>query len=175
MYYTLVFLAVLLAPFMAGAAPTPTRPGLGYAAVRPTTTHRAKPSVVTPPPCVAMDPPPSEEETRARFDEFANAFLVTRNLTNAFEYVSSVYINHNPFAEDGPNAALDFLDTMWNTTKIAPIRTAFKGDQGWLNYIAAGMGEIVDRFRWEAGCIVEHWDQEEIFPEEALAHYPPHA
>lgn len=27
---------------------------------------------------------------------------------------------------------------------------------GWLNYNASGIGEVVDRFRWEGGCIVEH-------------------
>jgi hypothetical protein len=29
-------------------------------------------------------------------------------------------------------------------------------NMSWVNYRAGGMGEIVDRFRWEAGCIVEH-------------------
>lgn len=27
---------------------------------------------------------------------------------------------------------------------------------GWLNYNASGVGEVIDRFRWENGCIVEH-------------------
>lgn len=35
------------------------------------------------------------------------------------------------------------------------LRTAFKEPQSWLNY-RSGFGEIVDRFRWEGGCIVEH-------------------
>ena len=26
----------------------------------------------------------------------------------------------------------------------------------WVNYRAGGIGEVVDRFRWEGGCIVEH-------------------
>lgn len=52
----------------------------------------ARQAVVTPPPCVAMVPEPTEEETEARFDRFANAFLVTKNLTEAFEYISSTYI-----------------------------------------------------------------------------------
>jgi predicted SnoaL-like aldol condensation-catalyzing enzyme len=64
--------------------------------------------------------------------------------------------NHNPFAEDGPDAALDFLGPVWPTTEIIVLRTAFNGSQGWLNYQASGIGTIVDRFRWESGCIVEH-------------------
>lgn len=48
-------------------------------------------AVIAPPPCVAMAPPPSAEETQARFDQFADAFLVAKNLTNAFEYISASY------------------------------------------------------------------------------------
>lgn len=96
--------------------------------------------------------------------------------------------NHNPFAEDGPDAALDVLGPIWPTVQITPLRTAFKGDMGWLEYNASGIGRVVDRFRWEKGCIVEHvstevrrkkaviynlcidansykWDQGEQFPE----------
>ncbi|KAI0010735.1 hypothetical protein F4779DRAFT_283594 [Xylariaceae sp. FL0662B] len=123
-------------------------------------------AVVTPPPCVAINPPPDEEATKARFDEFAAELTVRKNLTAAFEYISASYKNHNPLAEDGPNAALDVLGPLWSSTQITPLRTAFKNNQGWLNYEASGMGEVVDRFRWEAGCIVEHWDQGERFPEE---------
>lgn len=27
---------------------------------------------------------------------------------------------------------------------------------GWLEYDASGIGRVVDRYRWEEGCIVEH-------------------
>ncbi|KAL7620094.1 hypothetical protein AAE478_010644 [Parahypoxylon ruwenzoriense] len=149
-------LAVLLAPPGPVAAPVSTLAGSLYTLTPPTKVRHARQGVVTPPPCVALDPPPSEEETHAKFVNFADAFMVKRNLTNAFEYISSLYINHNPYAEDGPDAALDVLGKMWNSTKITPLRTAFKGDQGWLNYEASGVGEIIDRYRWEAGCIAEH-------------------
>lgn len=36
------------------------------------------------------------------------------------------------------------------------LRTTFKGNYGWLNYKAGGLGEVVDRYRWDSGCIVEH-------------------
>lgn len=26
----------------------------------------------------------------------------------------------------------------------------------WVNYRSGGFGEVVDRFRWDAGCIAEH-------------------
>jgi hypothetical protein len=45
-----------------------------------------------PPPCQPLSPAPTEDETRARFDKFANAFLVTKNITEAFTYISAGYI-----------------------------------------------------------------------------------
>jgi predicted SnoaL-like aldol condensation-catalyzing enzyme len=146
MHPILVSLALCAVPACAIAIPE----------IEPTTVIASQKAIVTPPPCVAIVPAPSEAETEKRHDEFANAFLVTKNLTNAFEYISSTYINHNPFAEDGPDAALDFLGPVWPTTEIIVLRTAFNGSQGWLNYQASGIGTIVDRFRWESGCIVEH-------------------
>ncbi|KAG5655544.1 hypothetical protein KAF25_003881 [Fusarium avenaceum] len=73
-------------------------------------------------------------------------------------------INHNPFADDGSDAAFDFLAPVWPTTNISLHRTLFRGNMGWLNYNASGVGEVIDRFRWENGCIVEHWDVGEVWP-----------
>lgn len=64
--------------------------------------------------------------------------------------------NNNPFADDGPAAALDFLAPVWPSVNITVLRLAFKGNMGWLNYNTSGFGEVVDRFRWENGCIREH-------------------
>ncbi|KAK2806753.1 hypothetical protein FQN50_005753 [Emmonsiellopsis sp. PD_5] len=169
---TLPFFTLLLAPLTALAAPSPNpRPntGTGTAISAPPSKviNARQGAVVTPPPCVAMDPAPTEAETEARFDIFAEAFLVRKNLTEAFEFISSTYINHNPMAGDGPNAALDALGPFWSGLQITVLGTAFEGEFGWLNYQSSMVGEVVDRFRWEAGCIVEHWDQGEQFPADA--------
>ncbi|XXH01044.1 60S ribosomal protein L28 [Hypoxylon texense] len=154
----ITLLAILLAPLGAVAAPAPTRTTSLYGRLPPSKAMSARSWVVTPPPCVALDPAPSEEETEARFDEFADALIVQRNLTRAFEYISATYINHDPaITGDGPNAALDGLSMFWNFTTLTPLRQTFIDDQGWLNYQASGIGTIVDRFRFEAGCIVEHF------------------
>ncbi|KAF4624602.1 hypothetical protein G7Y89_g13569 [Cudoniella acicularis] len=155
-----ILAALLLAPLSSLAAPSPIQN-----ASPPSRVIHASEAVVTPPPCKAIVPAPTEEETHARFDEFANAFLVTKNITNAFEYISSVYINHNPYAKaNGPDAALDILGPIWSGLDITVLRTKFNGTFGWLNYNVTTMGEVVDRYRWEDGCIVEHWDQGEKFP-----------
>ncbi|ORY56918.1 uncharacterized protein BCR38DRAFT_450356 [Pseudomassariella vexata] len=159
----LTFLAVLSAPLAALAAPTVGTPVRALPPSR-ILDSRAE-AVVTPPPCVAISPAPSVNETQARSEAFANAFLVKKNLTEAFTYIAASYRNHNPFASgDGPGPALDVLGPVWPTVQITVLRTKFQSPQSWLNYRVSGMGEIVDRYRWEAGCIVEHWDQGEQFP-----------
>ncbi len=45
-----------------------------------------------PPPCVRQSPPPDAAETEARFNKFANAFIVTKNITEAFLYITEDYI-----------------------------------------------------------------------------------
>ncbi|KAK0722061.1 hypothetical protein B0T26DRAFT_621979, partial [Lasiosphaeria miniovina] len=118
-----------------------------------------------PAPCQPLSPPPTEQETAARFEKFAHAFIDVKNLTEAFTYISSVYRNHNPYAaKDGPDAALDVLGPLWDTVTITPLRRTFKGDTGWLNYQTDLFGEVVDRFRLQDGCIIEHWDQGEGYP-----------
>lgn len=82
---------MVLSALLAVAAAVPHQP--------PTPVIAARQSVVTPPPCEAMDPAPSAEETEQRFNEFADAFLVEQNITRAFEYISSTYIVSVVFAK----------------------------------------------------------------------------
>lgn len=49
-------------------------------------------SLPAPPPCVRTTPAPSECQTEARFNEFANAFIVTKNITEAFTFITEDYI-----------------------------------------------------------------------------------
>ncbi|KAI1630941.1 hypothetical protein F4809DRAFT_634587 [Biscogniauxia mediterranea] len=114
--------------------------------------------------CTRITPAPTEEETETRFDEFENLFLVKKDVYAAFEYILPEYINHNPLVENGAQNALDLLGPIWANQTITVLRTKFEGNMSWLNY-RSGFGEIVDRFRWEDGCIAEHWDQGEKFPE----------
>ena len=78
--------SLLIAPLAVLATPSPV--------VDPRAPSRVVEAraVVTPPPCKAISPPPTEAETKARHDAFASAFLVRKNLTEAFTYISSTYI-----------------------------------------------------------------------------------
>ncbi|CAG8959475.1 hypothetical protein HYFRA_00001373 [Hymenoscyphus fraxineus] len=122
---------------------------------------------VKPTPCVRIVPEPCEEDTKARFEAFADAFIgPNKDISEAFSYIVQDYINHNPIAEDGFDAAWDVLSPIWPTVEITPIRQTFISPQGWVNYNTS-FGTVVDRFRWEGGCIAEHWDEGEVYPEEA--------
>lgn len=83
---TSVSFFLLVAPFGALAAPTPSED------VIPSRVHQAR-AVVTPAPCqLQLNPPPTEQESAERFEKFAHAFLETKNLTEAFEYIDAAYI-----------------------------------------------------------------------------------
>jgi hypothetical protein len=73
-------LFALLAPLAAVASPVSSFALIG----------RANP--VKPKPCAALDPAPDANQTAVRFNDFANAFIVTKNITHAFEYIAQNYI-----------------------------------------------------------------------------------
>ncbi|SPO07035.1 uncharacterized protein DNG_09729 [Cephalotrichum gorgonifer] len=153
-----VVAALLLSPF-ALAAPS----GTGTAVEAPSRVIAARQGIVTPEPCQRQDPPPTEEETEALFDQFVQAFITEADISEAFKYIVEDYINHNPLAQNGFANALDILGPFWGGQQLTLIRTHFEGDMSWVNY-RSSFGNIVDRFRWEGGCIAEHWDQGEQFP-----------
>ncbi|RYC79603.1 hypothetical protein BFJ63_vAg17510 [Fusarium oxysporum f. sp. narcissi] len=154
---TILFLAASItqAPQAAQAASVPVG---GVIDIRQTTI------LPPPPPCQPLVPPPCEAETEKRTKEFANAFIVTKNITEAFTYISAGNQNHNPLAKNGSESAWNILSLIWPSINITVLRTTFRGNMGWLNCNASRIGEVVDRFRWDAGCIAEHWDQGEKFP-----------
>ncbi|KAI8932591.1 hypothetical protein NX059_010095 [Plenodomus lindquistii] len=155
MQITLI-LSALLAPVAVLAAPLDT-PGQNNAVVK----RQAAP--VKPPPCVRV-PGTTVAQTKARSIAFAHAFIYEQDITEAFTYIAQDYINHNPFAQNGSDSAWGILSPLWASQNITPIRTTFQNPQSWLNYETGTFGEVVDRFRWEEGCIAEHWDQGETFP-----------
>lgn len=63
--------------------------------------------------------------------------------------------NHNPLAGNGSASAWALLSPIWGGLNITVFGTKFRGDMSWLNS-RNDFGAVVDRFRWEGGCIVEH-------------------
>ncbi|KAK4151655.1 hypothetical protein C8A00DRAFT_16974 [Chaetomidium leptoderma] len=149
--------ALLAAPLSVAALPTSN-------AGEPTSLLSAR-QRRAPPPCVRMDPAPTEEETNARFAAFVEAFVgKSKSISKAFEHIAADYINHNPMAKNGSASAWGILSPFWDSSSTTYIRSKIDGNMSWVNYRAGGIGEVVDRFRWEGGCIAEHWDQGEKYP-----------
>lgn len=140
-------LAVCLAPLAVLAAPAEP---LHHATLA---RRQARPT--KPVPCVRQMNT-TEAETKTRSDAFAQAFIYKKDISEAFKYISKDYINHNPAAQNGSDSAWNILSPIWGSQTITPLRTAFKAPQSWLNYRTGSFGEVVDRYRWEGGCIVEH-------------------
>lgn len=57
--------------------------------------------------CTAIDPAPSVAETKARAKKFAHAFVVTKNLEEAFGYISGTTYTVSALPQDA--AGLDSL------------------------------------------------------------------
>lgn len=81
----------LLAPLATLAAPSSH-----HDKIKMNLSTRQNASLTKPAPCVPAVPAPSEAETEARFDKFANAFIVTKNITEAIEYITESYIVSHP-------------------------------------------------------------------------------
>ncbi|KAK2073200.1 hypothetical protein P8C59_007498 [Phyllachora maydis] len=140
------------------AAPPKADPGAGAGGPRQ-----------APAPCVRVtSPAPTTQATRARFNDFARAFLDEKNITRAFGFIAADYVNHDTQAQQGQNgaaAAWAALSPQWEKM-AADLRkegTAFQMPDGWLHYQLKGK-DVVDRYRWNGNCIVEHWDQGEKMP-----------
>jgi predicted SnoaL-like aldol condensation-catalyzing enzyme len=145
-----LILTALLAPLAIIASPIDS--------ITPRQSRPTKPT-----PCLRA-PNTTSAETSLRASSFAQAFIYQKNITAAFTYIANDYINHNPAAQNGFDSAWNILSPIWGSQSITPLRTKFEGTQSWLNYRTGSFGEVVDRYRWEGGCIVEHWDQGEKFP-----------
>ncbi|KAK3319853.1 hypothetical protein B0T19DRAFT_273419 [Cercophora scortea] len=113
--------------------------------------------------CAKIFPAPGDAEVKNRHDKFVDAFLVKKDVALAFENIAPEYVNHNPFAQNGAAWALNFLKDIWGSQQITIRRTLYRNNTSWINYDGS-WGTIIDRYRWEGGCIVEHWDSGETWP-----------
>jgi len=85
------------------------------------------------------------------------------------------YIQHNPYAADGPEALFAFMAPFFETNPDLAIdvkRVAADGDLVWIHYnnkpTPDSLGvAVVDILRMEDGKFVEHWDVVQQVPEES--------
>ncbi len=125
-------------------------------------------------PALAAAEEPCTMTAREVLDEFIPLFFEQRNAKLAFEtWVHPDYINHNPFAATGRDAAVNFLQPFFDANPEARYKVHRVIADGNLVAVhnearfnpAQPASAVVDIFRVENCKIVEHWDVVQQVPE----------
>ncbi|KAK2033090.1 hypothetical protein LX32DRAFT_635727 [Colletotrichum zoysiae] len=127
----------------------------------------------SPPYCPPRSATPDEQ--RVILDEFIQAFYDERNATKALlNHVAEDYIQHNPNALSGRQNSLAALEPFVspNTVTNRVIHKGLDNNIAYIHYrmdLASG-GQpfaVVDVFRFNGTCIMEHWDTAQQKPANA--------
>ncbi|KAE9375844.1 hypothetical protein N431DRAFT_334060 [Stipitochalara longipes BDJ] len=109
-------------------------------------------------------PQPACAEDQVKiWNEFVDELWIKKNVSLAFlTHVDPGYIQHNPFALSGRQAAIDFLTTLWPADNFTIMHNGFYNNTGYLHYRVDTPGQypqaITDILRFNGTCIMEHWD-----------------
>ncbi|KAJ7148089.1 hypothetical protein C8R43DRAFT_1194857 [Mycena crocata] len=107
---------------------------------------------------------------------FKNA--TPENVTEAYTHMAADLIQHNPAVVDGANASYTIVNSILAdpAVKVQIINQAFESPVGWVHYRIDGFNAqptaIVDMFRFNGSCIVEHWDVIQERPANATSQHP---
>ncbi|KAL2270412.1 hypothetical protein VTJ83DRAFT_2596 [Remersonia thermophila] len=151
----------LLAPAMAAPASDATKTpslwerALSWRAPRENLCH-----LPSPPQLCVPDASITVEETARRAYEFYRAFVVDGDPRAMFALIDDVYIQHNPFYQDGPQAIWRLFCAGRSIGSEQNTRWCFDAST---NMSYADYGNV-DRWKWVDGCVHEHWDQGERLP-----------
>ncbi|EEY23487.1 hypothetical protein D7B24_009336 [Verticillium nonalfalfae] len=105
-------------------------------------------------------------QQRAILADFVEAFFVEQNATKAIlNHIAEDYIQHNPGALSGRQNALDALVPFLSLpgVNLTVLRQGFENNLAFIHSRldidgVAQPTAIVDIFRFNGTCIVEHWD-----------------
>lgn len=103
------------------------------------------------------------------FNEFVQTFYYDKNVSKAFlEHVDVNYIQHNPFALSGRSNAIAALSPFWPLATFGIIHKGLVNNTGYIHYRLDFPGSppqaVIDILRFNASCIMEHWDIAESKP-----------
>ncbi|KAF2160211.1 hypothetical protein M409DRAFT_29296 [Zasmidium cellare ATCC 36951] len=83
------------------------------------------------------------------------------------KYIVEDYIQHNPFLPQGAAPVVELLKGLTKSTSLEAVRMGFDGGLGWVHSRGSPkpghedegkVTAIVDIYRMNGSCIVEHWD-----------------
>ncbi|KAJ7801746.1 hypothetical protein B0H14DRAFT_3136163 [Mycena olivaceomarginata] len=123
----------------------------------------------------------SPQQQRVIFEKFAD--LVYHNATaasiaEAYKHVRADEVQHNPDNLDGAAASFAVFNAVYanRTNVIQVLHQAFEAPIGWVHFRIDGASPepaaIVDMYRFNGSCIVEHWD---VIQERPVNATNPHA
>jgi len=98
------------------------------------------------------------------FKSFVHLFYVTKDIPTAFQtHVAESYIQHNPNFKSGRQIAQDGLSKYVPPLNITVAKISLSDSTGWVLAKQTAPGKegytaVVDIFRMEGSCVVEHWD-----------------
>jgi predicted SnoaL-like aldol condensation-catalyzing enzyme len=98
------------------------------------------------------------------FKAFVHDFYVAKDIPKAFQtHVAENYIQHNPSFKSGRQVAQDGLSKFIPTLNITVAKISLSNNTGWVFAKQETAGKpgytaVVDLFRMDGSCVVEHWD-----------------
>ncbi|KAL7943708.1 hypothetical protein V8C42DRAFT_358943 [Trichoderma barbatum] len=110
------------------------------------------------------------EEQAINFATFFQELYIEKNVATAFtDHALESYIQHNPLLEQGRTETIAFLGANFPLWNVTVRHHGFDNGIGWVHWKLEGFGTarynaVVDVFRYEGGCIAEHWDSIQAAP-----------
>ncbi|PVI03673.1 hypothetical protein DM02DRAFT_611977 [Periconia macrospinosa] len=119
-------------------------------------------------------PSPVSSQKQAKiFQDFLQTFLIEGNITKTATFLDVDYIQHNPYVLSGRQSFLDaFGSGGGGNSTFEIVHTALQNNIAWVHYknIAPGspLTAVVDVYRFNGSCIMEHWDVIQSLPADAI-------
>ncbi|KAH6712106.1 hypothetical protein BKA61DRAFT_633561 [Leptodontidium sp. MPI-SDFR-AT-0119] len=116
------------------------------------------------------------KEQKIAWHDFAEKLWVKKDVAAAFnDHALKTYIQHNPATVSGRDASIRLLGSVIGQWTISIQHQAMEGDYSFIHWKVEGLDvpgffpaaryhAVVDVFRWEGGCIAEHWDSIQAAP-----------
>ncbi|KJA14154.1 hypothetical protein HYPSUDRAFT_150744 [Hypholoma sublateritium FD-334 SS-4] len=109
--------------------------------------------------------PNLEVKQQAALADFAHLYIDLHDIQTAYDrWVPGEYIQHNPNAPQGREAAIQILSAGFANPEVTSTNATVFGGQGFgaihfkLTVSPTTSFAVVDYFRFQGTCIVEHWD-----------------
>ena len=121
-------------------------------------------------------PRPATDSTQALlWHQFVEAFYVKQNIPESFKYIEPGFIQHNAFSVgQGAASSENQIEQVWPQSNISLLHSTYSNGFGWVHTeVFSGptfpnKTAILDLYRFEGACIVEHWDSIQVADKAAV-------